>query len=142
MAIKRLDPSARFRVISQMDEAVVHDEKKDRYQRYLENFDQKELSLKDDVKPTYFILRPLKNLELADINAKYLVVNPLEKTARYQDNMKMFLEMFDMCCEGTQVGEDGPIEKVKSDDIPLTVASEIGSIVSLIATLGKNLKKA
>lgn len=141
MSIKRLDPKARFRVISQLDEAVVRDEElKARYEKYLESLDPAELKLKEGQTPTYFILRPLTHLQLADLNSRYLEVDVEKKTAKYKNQTKMFLEMFDLCCEGMQDG-DGPMESISSEELAFGVAAEIGSMVSLIATLGKNLKK-
>lgn len=141
--IKKLDPKMRFRIVAQVDEAIdrTDAEWKNRYAQYLETFDLSALKMKEGCAPTFFILRPLTSLELADFNSRYLEVDAEKKTAGYKDQAKMFLEMFDLCVEGMQDG-DGAIEKVSSSEVPYLVAGEIGSIVSMIATLGKNLKKA
>jgi hypothetical protein len=146
MAIKKLDPKARFRVVAQMDDAIdnndyENDLSKDRYAKYLDTLDMGVLKFVGDQKPSVFVVRPLTNLELADLNGRYLVIDAERKTASYRDQVKMFLEMFDLCCEGME-NEEGKIEKVSSGEIPYGVASEIGSIISLIATLGKHAKKA
>lgn len=155
MAIKKLDPKARFRLVAQMDDAIDNtdypapqdqpeakaDLSADRYARFLDSLDMSVLKTVEGQKPSVFVVRPLANIELAELNSKYLTIDAEKKTARYRDQVKMFLEMFDLCCEGMEM-EDGTLEKVLSSEIPYGVASEIGSIISLIATLGKNAKKA
>lgn len=144
MAIKRLDPKARFRVVSQFDDAVDRSDSEadTRYAKYLESLDLADLKFKEGATPTFFNIRTLSNLELADFNSRYLSVDPEKKHVTYKGQAKMFLEMFDACCESAQDGADGPAEKITSAEVPLTIAHEIGSIISLIGTLSKNLKKA
>lgn len=144
MAIRRLDPAARFRLVSQMDPAVDRTDETEaaaRYAAYLESLDPGALKFKDGETPTFFTVRPMTNIELATFNSKYLKTDPEQKRSRYENQSQMFFEMFDLCCEGMQDGND-PMTKVTSNEVSYAVANEIGSIISLIATLGKHLKKA
>jgi hypothetical protein len=161
MAIRKIDPTATFKVISQFDESVQHETPEEmealktgkqdengndilnptRFEQYLENLDDSLLRLKDGVPPTYFVIRCLKNSEVAELNEKHVVVNVVEKKIEHKNRQLMFLEMFDIGCLGTQTG-DGKLEKTSGDEVGYAVAVAMGSVISLFTSLGKHLKKS
>lgn len=139
MAIKRLDPAAKFKLVSQFDDAIV--KSAERYDTYLESLNTADLQFAEGQLPTLFVVRPLTNMELAEFNSKYMRVDVMNKKIVYKDESKMFLEMFELCFEGVEEA-GATLEKLPVASIPYPVSTEIGSIISLIAVLGKNLKKA
>lgn len=152
MAIKRVDPKATFRVVSQADDAVVQEspeeiaalkasKEKSRYDKFTESLAIGDLQFKEGVKPTYFHIRALLNSEKADIEEKYLVVDVEKKKITFKNQKKMLLEMFELGCVGIE-DERGVVAKVVDGEIPYDVAIDIGSLISIATSLGKNLKKA
>lgn len=154
MAIAKLNPKARFKIVSQFDDAVEAEKPdelqppaegaeapKSRYEQYIESdFDESKLKFKEGMKPDRIIIRALTADELAEINSKHIVVDTVGKKFITTERNKMFLTMFKMTFEGIESG-DGSVSKPSFDEIPFQVQTEMGSIVSLITTLGKNLKK-
>lgn len=148
MAIKRLDPKATFRVVSQNDDSLVHESVEElkgepsRYEQFLDTLDLSKLKFKEDgsSKPTIFVVRALTNFEVADLNEKYFLFDTTTKKVKNVNQAKMLLEMFNLGCLGIEA-ENGSIEKVSDQEIGFQTAVEIGAIVNIIGTLGKNLKK-
>lgn len=159
MAIKRLDPKALFLVISATDEALDNEtdaelqseeknedgspkQKVTRYEEYIEELklDESKLKFKEGHTPDRFVLRALTADELADINSRYIYVDTLAKKMVYTNRNKMFLEMFTKTFQGLQ-GPNGSTQKVDTTELPYNVQIEMGAVVSLIASLGKNEKK-
>lgn len=151
MSVKRVDSKAVYKLVSRFDDAleteVIKEEGKPDYNspagfdKYLETFDSADLTFKPDLKPTYFHVRCLKASELAEINEKYQSIDVVNKKVTYKSTNLMMIEIFDKTIIGVQDG-DSPLEKVTSDDVGFHVATEVGSMISLMSTLGKNLKKA
>jgi hypothetical protein len=152
MSIIRVDSKATFKVISQYDSALINesdaemeqlkkDGKQTRYEDYLDSLDESKLQMKEGDKPTYFVIRCLKNTELAEIHQKHMVVDPVAKTTQARNAGLMMLEHFKMGCLGIQ-NEDGTIQKLDADDVGFGVALSIGTTVSMFTSLGKNLKNA
>lgn len=152
MAIRRLDPKATFKVVSQYDDAVIAEtaeelellkasKEKTRYEKYLESFNLADLKFKEDAKPTHFVVRCLQSLELAELNEKHIEANVVEKTMQFKERNKMLFEMFELGCLGIE-SENGKVEKIGTEELDAGVVIEVGSIISLMTTLGKNLKKA
>jgi len=151
MAIKRLDPTAKFKVICIFDDALeleteeelkaLGTDGKSRYQEYMENFDESKLKFKEGQKPTRFHIRCLKANEVAELNAKYQKIDTVKKSIELINRNQMMLEIFNLAVVGIE-DENGNVSKISSDELEFNVAVEIGSMVSLLTTLGKNLKKA
>lgn len=152
MAIRRVDPKAVFKIVSRFDDSLEAEDEvpakegepkpQTCYEKYIESFDLNELKFKEGLKPTLFHVRCLKASELAEINQKYQIVDTVKKTITYRDQNLMMLEIFDRAIIGVQEGDGSPMEKVSSDEVGFHIATEIGSMISLLTTLGKNLKKA
>lgn len=153
MAISRVDPNATFRLISDQDDAIIHetaeelaelraagDETFTRYSRYAETLDEKILKFKEGAKPTYFVIRCLKNQEVAELQQKHIFVDPATKRIQFNNMNLAFLDYFNKGCLGME-DENGKLVKVSSEDVGLVVAIGIGSTISLFTSLGKNLKK-
>lgn len=153
MSIKLLDPKATFKVIPSSDSALENETpeelqvaegeapKATRYDQYVENGDLKEsvLKFKEGQVPDRFILRPLLADELADINSKYLFIDTAARKAIVTNRAKMFLECFSKAYLGLESG--GKTVKPSLDEIPFDIQVEMGSVVSLLTSLGKNEKK-
>lgn len=152
MSIIRVDSKATFKIISQYDSALINETeeemaqlkaegKQTRYEDYLDNLDESKLQLKEGDKPTYFVVRCLKNTELAEIHQKHMVVDPVAKTSQARNASLMMLDHFKIGCLGIQ-NEDGTIQKLDADDVGFGVALSIGVAISTFTSLGKNLKNA
>lgn len=160
MAIRKTDPKAEFKIICQVDDAIINETAEElaalvtdkldelqrpikletRYERYLESLDESILVLDPAKKPSRFVIRCLKNSELADLNEKYTKVNVLSKTIDMVRTNQMFLEIFNLGCLGME-NELGKSEKVTVDDIGFAAAVSMGSVISLFTSLGRHLKK-
>lgn len=151
MAIKRVDPNARFRLICEFDDSLEHETSEERaelekagkatrYEKYSESLDEKELKFKEGVKPDYFHIRCLKNAEVAEIQGRHFVVNVQSKTAEPKNAPLMFLEMFNAACVGLE-GEDGSTKKITADELGFAVATSIGATIYTFTAMGKHLKK-
>lgn len=158
MAIKKVDPKAVFKVVTAFDDAILFETEEElaalktkgkdgkeiqgptRMDKYLESMDYTVLKFKEDSKPTIFHVRCLLANELAEINQKYQKYDVINKKVEFTDRNKMMLEIFDRGVIGMENSE-GKLEKVLSNDLEYPVGVDLGSIISLITTLGKNLKK-
>lgn len=151
MSIKRVDPKATFKIISEFDSALISEtqeelrelakEKKDtRYMQYLESFDESKLIFKPDEKPTYFVIRCLLNSEFAVIQERHMEVNVETKTFRAKNSSLMMFDLFNTACLG-MIDENGNTVKVTADEVGMAVATGIGATISMLTTLGKHLKK-
>lgn len=152
MAIRRVDPKATFRVVSQTDEAVETETAEEqaalkaagqqtRYEKYLESFNLGDLKFKEGVKPTIFHIRSLLNGERADIDEDFLVVDTVSKTVDYKNQKKMLIAMFKLGCLGIE-DDNGKLQPLDAESVEYSTSIDIGSLVSLSGTVGKNLKKA
>ena len=148
MAIKRIDPKATFKVICEYDSVLVNETEEEkvvgtptRYESYIENLDESKLKLKEGDKPTYFVIRCLTNRESILNQEKYVEVDVVAKKSNVKNPTGMLLEMFNLACLGME-DENGKVVPVTSDDIGLGVAINIGSLINLYTSLGKNLKNA
>jgi hypothetical protein len=158
MAIKLMDPKAQFKIVSNHDDALEHETidelktgeldengkeklKPSRYELYLESesFDESILKFKEGQQPDRFVLRCLSNDESAEINSKYMTVDVVTKTMKFKNQSRMFLEIFNLAFVGLDSG--GKLQKVSSAEVPYHMAVEMGSIASMLTSLGKNLKK-
>lgn len=154
MAIKRIDVKATFKVISRHDEALDVQETPGAstepgadpalsgYDQYLEELTLNEsvLRFKEGQKPDRFLLRGLTADELADINGRHIFADPVNKKVIYTNQNKWFLEMFKAGYMGIEDAE-GKTTRPPLDEIPYPIQVELGAVVSMIASLGKNLKK-
>lgn len=151
MAIKRVDPTARFKVISELDDALEHETPKElealrksnlptRYEIYSESLDESKLKFKEGSTPTRFVIRCLKNAEVAEIQSKHVVVDTVTKKIEMGNPALAFLDYFKMGCLGIE-DEVGKLEQVGPDDVGYGVTVGIGSVISLYTSLGKHLKK-
>lgn len=151
MAVKRIDPKATFRVIAESDDALesegpleqvqlLKEGKTSRYQQYLENLDESKLIFKEGAKPSYFQIRCLLPTEKAQMELKYTRPNLATGKVEVKDPILMMHEYFDSACDGI-IGDDGKVEKVKADDLAPGVALQIGTVISIYTSVGKNLKK-
>lgn len=160
MAIRKTDPTAQFKIICQQDDAVINETTEElealktgkfdeygreikletRYERYLETLDESILKIDPDKKVNRFVVRCLKNSELAEMNERYTKVNVLNKTIDMVKTNQMFLETFQLGCLGLE-NENGKLEKVSVDDVGFAIAISMGSVISLFTSLGRHLKK-
>lgn len=148
--IKKLDPSARFKVICVFDDSLISESAEElaalkekneesRYSKYLEKFDESLLQFKPDAKPTYFVVRGLTHSEQAAMNEKYYIFDTSAKHMKTKgDRIAMYLEMFRLgCVETEDAGLKSPLDP---ESIPFNIAAEVGSIVHLISILSKSAK--
>lgn len=157
MAIKRLNPKAIFKIVSQYDDAVdienieelktgvivdgVEETRPTRYEQYIESdFDEAKLKYKEGMQPDRFLLRAITADELASINSKYLYIDTVAKKVTTLDRNSMFLSLFKLAYSGIE-SADKVVSKPSTDEFPYNVQVEMGSIVSLITSLNKNEKK-
>lgn len=151
MAIRKIDPKATFKIISQFDDALINETpdglaalklagKQTRYEDYLEDLDESKLLLDEKLKPSRFVVRCLKNQEIADINERFTKVDVVGKKVDMVRTNAMFLETFQTGCLGVE-DENGKVEKVDAEEIGFAVAVAMGSVISLFTSLGKHLKK-
>jgi hypothetical protein len=157
MAILKIDPTARFKLISQYDDAVIEETKEEldalkffdeqgaermkptRYQEYIENLDESKLKLDPTKTPDRFVFRCLTNGEQIAIQEKYAKVDVIQKKTDITSINAMFLEIFNTAILGVETG--GKMEKITAENVGLPVAISIGSVISLFTSLGKHLKK-
>ncbi len=158
MAVRRIDPNAKFKVISQFDDAIIGETKEEiealkfydeqgvermkptRYQIYIEDLDESKLLFDPTKVPTRFVFKGISNSELTEITQKYSVVDVLQKKTDIANVNAMFIEYFNRGVMGIE--ENGKVEKVTAESVGFGVAVGIGSIVSLYTSVGKNLKKS
>lgn len=152
MGIMRVNPKATFRLICESDEAIQHESadelaellaagKPTRYERYSESLEEKDLVLKEGVKPDYFTVRCLKNSEFADIQGRHMVADTVNKKVTTKNASLMFLEIFNAACIGVEDG-DGKTSPITSDELPFGVATSIGATIFNWTAVGKQLKKS
>ncbi len=151
MSIKRIDPKATFDIVSVYDEAIQHENMEEleelkktkgqtRFEKYLETFNLEELKLVEGQSPTLFKVRCLLASEKADLDEKHQSFDMANKRIEYKNRHAMMLEMFKKACLGI-VNESGGLDKVGIDDIEYKVATDIGAAISILGSIGKNLKK-
>lgn len=170
MAIRRVDPKATFRIISQFDEALIEETNEElealktgkkiptgqkdaagkeitvdesrptRYEDYVDTLDESKLRFKEGEKPTYFVIRCILNSEMAELNEKHLVIDPVSRKIEYKNRGQWFLDHFQRGCVGIE--QDGKVVPVSVDDLGNGVAMAMGSVISLFTSLGKHLKKS
>jgi hypothetical protein len=154
MAISRVNPSARFKVISELDDALERETPEElealkqpdgtslptRYEQYAENLDESKLRFREGAKPDRFVIRCLRNEEVAEIQAKHLVVDTTAKTTKLGNPALAFLDYFKVGCVGLETAEGNTV-KLGSDDVGFAVAVGVGSVIMLFTSLGKHLKK-
>lgn len=157
MSIKKINPDAKFKIVYELDDALETETvqeldtgekaadgspvlKQSRYEKYFNSLDIADLKFKEGMTPTVFIVRALKNFETAELNEKYISIDPATKRLTNKSPNKMYLEMFNTACLGEEK-TDGTIVKILPDEIGFAVATNIGVMISLIGILGKNQKK-
>lgn len=163
MAIKRLDPKAVFKVISQHDTAIETETQAEmdaqklepkegqplppapltRYEKYCADgvLDESALKFKDGQKPDRFLLRALTADETADINGRHVLYDTVNKRLIYPNRNKMFLEIFRTGFIGIE-SADGTTSKPDLAELEFDVQVELGALIHLMAALGKNEKKS
>lgn len=151
MAIKRIDPRATFDIVSVYDESLVFETPEEleelkkskeltRYEKYLESFDLSVLKIREGESPTLFRVRCLLASEKAELDERHQSFDMAKKTIEYKNRHAMMLDMFKKACLGI-VNESGGLDKVGIDDIEYKVATDIGAAISILGSIGKNLKK-
>lgn len=152
MAIRRVDPKATFKVICELDSAVIRenaeelaqlaaDKKPTRHEDYLVDLDESKLKLDPNEKPNRFIVRCLKNDEYNEIQRKHMVLDVVNKTTTIRDNAAYFFELFEKACLGLE-DENGVCQPVTYNEVGFGIAISIGASISLFTTLGRQLKNA
>lgn len=152
MSIKRIDPKATFDIVSAYDEAVQHETAEEmealraskgltRYEKYLETFSISELKFIEGQSPTIFRVRCLLSSEKAELDEKFQTIDTVNKRIEYRNRNEMMLEIYKKACLGI-VNESGSLEKLGIDELEYKVVTDIGAAISILGSLGKNLKKA
>jgi hypothetical protein len=160
MAIRKLDPNAKFRLICELDDALISETseelealktgKKDedgnetlnptRYQEYLDDLDESKLKMRDGAKPSYFHFRCLTNEEMGILQEKYFDYDVKEKRPKFKGSKtEYFIELFRLGVIGLE--DDGQIAKVSANEVGYAVMVAVGSAVNIFTSLGKHLKK-
>lgn len=161
MAIKKLDPSARFRLICEYDEALIGETPEERkalgtgrkdedgeeifnptrYQQYLDSLDESKLRFVDNEKPSYFQFRCLTNQEMGTIQERYFAFDFKNRKQEFKGSKtEYFAELFKLGVIGME-DESGTARAVGTDEVPYGVMVSIGSAISIYTQLGKHLKK-
>lgn len=151
MAIKRVDPSARFNLIAEMDDSLISETPEElaalvasrsltRYEDYLNTMDESKLKFAEGSKPSRFRIRCITNVEFAEIQARYFSVDPVTKTSNNKNLPAMALELFNLACESME-DENGVYGKVTANDLGYGVATSVGMSIYTFTALGKHLKK-
>ncbi len=155
MAIRRLDPSARFKIICEYDDALIRETEEElkaleqpsgetlptRYEEYLENLDQSKLRLKPDGKPTYFHFRCLTNLEQGELQEKFMDYDVKEKRSFFKGSKtRYFVELFEKGVIGIE-DETGAMVKIDAEQIGMGVVMAIALAINSYTAMGKHLKK-
>lgn len=146
MAIRRIDPNFRKKVVSAMDEAI--DVENSDMKSYAQTLDEKHIKFHKDQKPTYFLVKPIdpmSELEITEVHQKITPPGidkdgkPTRISIHFDRQSEMSLKYFKACV--TEVEEDGKIIPVKFEEFPMAVLQEIGSYAMLYAKLGDQQKK-
>lgn len=161
MAIKKLDPSVRFRLICEFDDALISENKEElaalnsgikmpdgediiaptRYQQYLENLDESKLKFREGAKPSYFVFRCLTNREMGELQEKYFDYDVKAKRQTFKGaKTSYFAELFEIGVLGIE-DDSGKVVPVGPNEIGIGVMVNIGSAINIYTQLGKNLKK-
>jgi len=159
MAIKRLNPKATFKIISQTDTALDMETpeelvtgtdaegnqilKESRYEKYVGNadFDESHLKFKEGQQPERFVVRALLADERAELNSKYTFVDTAAKRVVFTNRDKLFLDTFSKAFQGLE-DANGVLQKLSPEELPYEVRVEIGALVQMLGNLSKNEKKS
>lgn len=141
--IKRLNPKATFRVVSQLDPALdfgaTAASEHPAWLKFLENFDMSVLPVKAGETPTVFHIRPLLHSELAEINEEHMLVDTVKKRIEIKNRSAMLLAMFNKAVVGVE--ENGKVEPITADELPYGAAVSLGSLVSVVTNMERPAKK-
>ena len=146
MAIRRLDPNSRKKVVSVMDEAV--DIEASNMNQYATTLDLKHIKFVEGKHPTYFIVKsidPISETEIQEVHHKFIppsVTKEGEKIGAkvtIERHKEMALKYFKFCV--MEVEENGKVLPIKFDEFSADVLQEIGSYAMLYCRLGDQLKK-
>ncbi len=145
MAIKLLDPTARFDVFSAYDDAIDgQSETGDKaFQKYMDTLNPADLIRKDGTgEPTAFVVKPLLSTQTAALQEKHLAYDVAKKKLEYRYGYSAYLlDVFGIACEGIRLA-DGSVQKVNADEVGLTNALSVASSAIMITAVSKNLKNA
>jgi hypothetical protein len=161
MAIKKLDPNARFKLICEFDDAVIPESKEEekaldsgikdkngdpvmipsRYQQYLENLDESKLKLREESKPSYFHFRCLTNEEMATLQEKYTDWDVKGRRQIWKAPKTLYLgEIFKLGVVELE-DENGMKSAVGPNEVGIAVMVSVGSAINLYTQFGKHAKK-
>ena len=161
MAIKKLDPSARFKLISELDDSIIHETKEElealksdakdkegnpisaptRYEQYLEAIDESKLKFRKDSKPSYFHFRCLTNQEIGELQDKYLDYDVKAKKTTFKGpKMNYFAEIFEKGVIALE-DENGVQVKVGPNEVGIGVMVAVGVAIDSFTQLGRHAKK-
>lgn len=148
--IKLVNPNAELEVISEFDSSLIDEtpeelqeliknKGKTRYELYTENFDTSVLKFKEGDKPTIFVIRPLVNRDLIELQEKHFVAAMPNVPPQMKNQNAYFLDVFNKVIVGIK-NEDGSIQKINDSNVGMMIAVGIGALAVLKANLGDNLK--
>lgn len=147
MAVRRIDPNYRKKVVSMMDSAV--DIAKTDAAGYATTLDLSKVAFVEGENPTYFLISPiapLAELEINDAHQKIIPPRIDEKTGKpikasiiFERQGEMSLKYFKHCVKALE--EDGKELPVDDGQFNLSVLQEIGSYAMLFSRAGDKLKK-
>lgn len=151
MAINLIDPNSQFQLISQQDDAILHESaqelldlkegSKTRFDHYVETRDASSLKFKDGTKPTLFVVKPILNTELVEVNERYISYDPVQKQVINKNRTGYYLDIFNKSVVGIQ-NEDGSVTKVTGNQVPLPHVVSIAASIIYYANVGQKLKNA
>lgn len=150
MAVKRLNPEARFKIICEFDDSLVPETEAEltatapgaptRYEQYLEELDESKLQFRDGAAPSRFVLRCLTSSELGCLQEEYFGYDEERKSQVFKGSRSKYIRRVFELCVISIIDENGVEAKVTPDEIGYGVMAAIGSTVSMFTALGRNSK--
>lgn len=151
MAIKLIDNTARFEIVSQHDDAIIGETFEElqalraanettRFEKYMDSLNLSDLQVKAGEAATVFVVRGLNHKERSELQEKFITVDVATKKFAISDQNAYLTSCFEKAVLGVK-DSSGNIIPVSADDVGPLHAMSIGSTILHITMLGKNLKK-
>ncbi|MDZ4810756.1 MAG: hypothetical protein SGI96_21175 [Bacteroidota bacterium] len=147
MAIVRINPNARFKLVSSTDSAIDRDkcpkiksEASGEQLKYSESLSLEDLVFFEDKKPTYFVCRNLTATEQVALYKNHQQFDVEKRKVVHNDMQTLLLKIFEACCK--EVEDDGVKSAIGVDEVPYEVVQELGSSILVRMSLGDTEKKS
>lgn len=151
MAIKLIDNSAVFEVVSQYDDAIVNETPEEveairaaggstRFDKYMDSLNLSDLVIKEGEAPTVFIVKGLTHKQRAELQEKHVSVDVTTKKVTTTDPQAYFADIYNLAVVGVKTSQ-GVTVQASAEEVGPMHSMSIGATVTHLTVLGKNLKK-